>query len=87
MIPTDLAKTLPPHVITAVANGLQVQPESRTQTFERLRAELSAAPTVTSHLEQQTTSITNCRPCPRKKRMRECRELCGCWYPVPSACW
>lgn len=68
MIPTDLAKTLPPHVITAVANGLQVQPESRTQTFERLRAELSAAPTVTSHMEQQTTSITKLPPLPEKKK-------------------
>lgn len=68
MIPTDLAKTLPPHVITAVANGLQVQPESRTQTFERLRVELSAAPTVTSHLEQQTTSITKLPPLPEKKK-------------------
>ena len=34
-------------MVTALANGLQVDPSKRTSTFERLRAELSAAPTVT----------------------------------------
>lgn len=66
LIPTELAKTLPPHVITALANGLQVEPERRTSNFERLRAELSAAPTVTSQLEQ-TQSITKLPPLPKKK--------------------
>ena len=34
-------------MISALANALQVSPENRTSTFERLRAELSASPTVT----------------------------------------
>lgn len=47
LIPTSILKTIPPHVVTALANALQVMPNKRTATFERLRAELSAAPTVT----------------------------------------
>ena len=47
MIPTSILREIPPHVVTALANGLQVDPSNRTATFERLRAELSAAPTVT----------------------------------------
>lgn len=67
LIPTELAKALPPHVVTALANALQVEPERRTKNFERLRAELSAAPTVTSQLEGQTGSITKLPPLPKKK--------------------
>ena len=47
LIPSSLLKSIPPHVISALANALQVSPENRTSTFERLRAELSASPTVT----------------------------------------
>ena len=70
LIPTELAKALPPHVITALANALQVDPEKRTKTCERLRAELSAAPTVTSTIEQ-TASITKLPPLPKKKKEEE----------------
>ena len=66
MMSNELTKTLPPHVITALANALQVEQERRTQDFETLRAELSAAPTVTSTLEQ-TESITKLPPLPNKK--------------------
>lgn len=52
LIPTGILRNLPPHVITAMANSLQVSAEKRTQTFERLRAELSAAPTVTATIEE-----------------------------------
>lgn len=56
MIPTSVLRMIPPHVVTALANALQVSREHRTQTFERLRAELSAAPTVTASIEE-TQSI------------------------------
>lgn len=52
LIPTSIMRSLPPHVVTAMANSLQVSPDKRTPTFERLRAELSAAPTVTAALEE-----------------------------------
>ncbi len=45
-IPTSVFKKLPPHIVTALADGLQVRPEIRTPDFERLRTQLSAAPTV-----------------------------------------
>jgi eukaryotic-like serine/threonine-protein kinase len=51
-IPTAILRGLPPHVVTAMANALQVSPDKRTPTFERLRAELSAAPTVTASLDE-----------------------------------
>lgn len=51
-IPTAILHTLPPYVVTALANALQVSPDRRTQTFERLRTELSAAPSVTAALEE-----------------------------------
>lgn len=51
LISSQILKTIPPHVISAIANALQVMPEDRTATFERLRAELSAAPTVTASIE------------------------------------
>lgn len=51
-IPTALVRSIPPYVISALANALQVSPDKRTPDFERLRAELSAAPTVTATIEQ-----------------------------------
>lgn len=47
LIPSALLKSIPPHVVSAMANALQVLPERRTPTFEKLRSELSASPTVT----------------------------------------
>ncbi len=45
-IPTAVFKRLPSHVVTALAGGLQVSPKKRIQTFEEMRSQLSAAPTV-----------------------------------------
>lgn len=45
-IPTSVFKKLPPHIVTALADGLQVRAENRTSDFEKLRSQLSAAPTV-----------------------------------------
>lgn len=51
LIPTSILRSIPPHVVSGLANALQLMPEKRTSSFERLRAELSAAPTVTMTLE------------------------------------
>ncbi len=45
-IPTAVFKRLPPHVVSALADGLQVQKLSRIATFEDMRTQLSSAPTV-----------------------------------------
>ncbi len=47
LLPSTLLRSIPPHVVGAMANGLQVSAQRRTGTFEKLRAELSASPTVT----------------------------------------
>ena len=45
-IPTSVFKRLPPHIVTALAGGLQVQKLNRIATFEEMRTQLSSAPTV-----------------------------------------
>jgi serine/threonine-protein kinase len=57
LIPTSILRNIPPHVVTALANALQVSPDKRTASFERLRAELSAAPTVTASIEENLQPI------------------------------
>lgn len=51
LIPNAIMRSLPPYVVSALANALQVAPEKRIPTFERLRDELSAAPAVTAAIE------------------------------------
>ncbi len=45
-IPTAVFKRLPPHIVTTLAGGLQVQKLNRISTFEEMRSQLSSAPTV-----------------------------------------
>lgn len=76
LIPTSILRSLPPHVVSAMANALQVSPEKRTQTFERLRDELSAAPTVTATIEhtqqlEQPVSRPVRRPAPEPEKKKE----------------
>jgi len=52
LIPTDYLRNLPPYVVAGIANALQVKQENRTISFERLRSELKAAPTVRSEMSQ-----------------------------------
>lgn len=52
LIPTNILRSLPPHVVTALANALQVSPDKRTPTFERLRSDLAALPAVTAAIEE-----------------------------------
>lgn len=40
-VPAELAETIPSHVLAAIAGGLQVAPENRTQTMEELRNQLN----------------------------------------------
>ena len=49
-LPTAVLNQLPQYVVTALANGLQVFQLKRTQSFERLRDELTAAPSVNMNL-------------------------------------
>ncbi len=55
-IPTTVFKRLPPHVVTALAGGLQVQQSKRISSFEELNTQLSAAPTVKAIRNEATRS-------------------------------
>lgn len=65
LIPTAILKQIPQHVVGALANALQVMPEKRTRSFERLRAELSVAPVVAA--EQEKLPVREAPPPPEQK--------------------
>lgn len=44
MIPAKFAEALPPYVINALINGMQIEPAARTRNVEQLRSNLSASP-------------------------------------------
>lgn len=44
MIPAKFAEILPPHIINAIINGMQIDPTDRTRNAEQLRSNLSASP-------------------------------------------
>ncbi len=46
LISTNTVKRLPPHVVTALANGLQMKRENRISDFDDLRSQLSVSSTV-----------------------------------------
>lgn len=60
LISTNTVKRLPPHVVTALANGLQMKREQRIADFDDLRAQLSVASTVQAIQDQisRTASMT-----------------------------
>ena len=60
LISTNTVKRLPPHVVTALANGLQLRREQRIADFDDLRAQLSVASTVQAIQDQisRTASMT-----------------------------
>lgn len=48
MIPAKFAELMPPYVINALINGMQIEPEDRTRNIEQLRSNLSASPRAVS---------------------------------------
>lgn len=60
LISTNTVKRLPPHVVTALANGLQMRRDVRITDFEELRSQLSVASTVQAIQEEisRTASMT-----------------------------
>lgn len=68
LMSTSTVKRLPPHVVSALANGLQVKREDRIIDFGDLRSQLSVAPTVKAIQEEisRTASMTNSIKPPKK---------------------
>ena len=60
LISTNTVKRLPPHVVTALANGLQMKSDARIADFDELRAQLSVASTVQAIQDEisRTASMT-----------------------------
>lgn len=52
LIPSSLLERIPHHVVSSLANALQVLPERRTASFENFRAELSAVPAIAREEER-----------------------------------
>ncbi len=52
LMSTSTVKSLPPHVVSALANGLQVQRENRITDFDELRSQLSVAHTAKAIQEE-----------------------------------
>lgn len=69
LMSTTTVKRLPPHVVTALASGLQVKRENRITDFIELRSQLSVAPAVKAIQDEisRTASMANVNK-PNKKR-------------------
>ncbi|MBQ9674005.1 MAG: PASTA domain-containing protein [Ruminococcus sp.] len=52
LMSTNTVKRLPPHVVTALANGLQMDRRDRISDFDELRSQLSVAPTAQAIQEE-----------------------------------
>ena len=52
LMSTNTVKKLPPHVVSALANGLQVERENRITDFDELRSQLSVAHTAKAIQEE-----------------------------------
>lgn len=60
LMSTTTVKRLPPHVVSALANGLQVERENRITDFDELRSQLSVAHTAKAiHEEISRTASMN----------------------------
>lgn len=61
LMSTATVKRLPPHVVSALANGLQVKREDRIIDFGDLRSQLSVAPTVKAIQEEISRTASMAR--------------------------
>lgn len=89
MIPNAIMHSLPPYVISALANALQVAPEKRTPSFERLRAEIAAAPAVTAAIEssqrfERIAAVEPRVPEQAEKKQPEKKEVSGFIWVISS---
>lgn len=66
LMSTNTVKRLPPHVVTALANGLNVKRENRITDFDDLRSQLSAAPTVQA-IQEEISRTASMNPVENKK--------------------
>ncbi len=71
LMSTTTVKRLPPHVVSALANGLQVERENRITDFDELRSQLSVAHTAKAIQEEiSRTASMNISKGERNKKSR-----------------
>lgn len=71
LMSTTTVKRLPPHVVSALANGLQVERENRITDFDELRSQLSVAHTAKAIQEEiSRTASMNLSKSDSKNRSR-----------------
>lgn len=79
LIDSKIDKQLPPHVKTALASGLHVEQDERVQSFDELRGQLFAAPTVKdireeiSRTDEEDDEDNDYIPEKKKKKKRPTR--------------
>lgn len=86
MIPNAIMHSIPPYVVSALANALQVPPEKRTPTFERLREEIAAVPAVTAAIEssQKLEKAVPAAPPAAEKEQKKKKEVSGFVWVISS---
>ena len=67
LLPWDRLKDLPPHVVTALANALQVNKEHRTASFETFKTEMSSSPKIVTQVGS-TDAIRKLPPAEHEER-------------------
>ena len=72
LIPVKILKNIPPHVVSALSNGLRVNIQRRTQTFETLRDELTE--TSAKYFKEQEINIQK-NDCKLEKKSRKSNIL------------
>ncbi len=75
LIPVKLLKNIPPHVISAISNGLKVNIHQRTQTFEALRDELTE--TSAKYLRQESIDAPKSEPMSPKNNKYSWKWILG----------
>ena len=76
LMSTNTVKRLPPHVVTALANGLQVDRKDRISDFDEFRSQLSVAPTAQAIQEEisKTASLAEIGEKEEKKKLSKSKR-------------
>ena len=74
LMSTNTVKRLPPHVVTALANGLQVDRKERIADFDELRSQLSVAPTAQAIQEEISKTASLSDPSKQQKEEKKNNE-------------
>ena len=77
LMSTNTVKRLPPHVVTALANGLQVDRKDRISDFDEFRSQLSVAPTAQAIQEEisKTASLAELSEKEEEKKVSKSKKI------------